>query len=329
MGTPIYTGVPMRNFLICTTMALSCFNFNVFLFKAISRKPSVEPDAPPVVVVPDAPKPPATVETKPKLSFVVPTTDMSFEAIVKQLGQWNKEAPEITELVLVGNSQTTAIPCLRIGKKTGPKVLITSAIHGDEHLCVMTTMGVIGSLLDGYMVDEETTKLLRERDIYYVPVVCPDSFMRRSRHDMGKDPNRNWTDRNCNDIPSIPSVAAMKKFFLEHKFKAAMSCHNYGKLYIYPWGFNLQPTDIEGDYRRILGKMARTSGHQPQRFDRHTSSPPYYGYEADWYHKNGAFAFVNEIGHNKEVRPGELAQAIKENLPSFKVFIDEAPMVRR
>jgi hypothetical protein len=216
---------------------------------------------------------------------------------------------------------------LRIGKKKGPKVLITSSIHGNEHLCAMTTMGVFGTMLDSYMKDDEITKLLRERDVYYVPVISPESFMQNQRHDMGRDPNRNWNGLNLKEIDSIPSIQALKDFHKKEKFKAMMSCHNFGKIYLYPWGFTTRDSVYEPDFRRILGEMSRVTGYRAEQTYRQ-SAPPYFGYEADWFHKHGAMAIVNEIGTNFVAIPDEVRHEVEVNLKAFKIWIREAPLVR-
>ena len=269
-------------------------------------------------------------ETPPHITFTVPQSDMKFQDIKAQLDKWHQEAPNITEVGVVGKTQNnTEIPYIRIGKKTGPKVLITACIHGNEHLCAMASMGAIGKLLDGYMKNDEITKLLNERDLYYMPVMCPESFMKNSRHDMGKDPNRNWTDSSCNDIQSIPSIQAVKEFHKVHQFKAMMSCHNFGKLYIYPWGYTRKPTENDADYKRVLGEMAKVTGYSPHQFRPGESAPPDYGYEADWFYKNGALAIVNEIGSSFDAHKDEIAREADVNLKAFIIWIREAPIVRK
>lgn len=266
-----------------------------------------------------APKP------RSEITFTVPIGEMSFQDICKQLNKWHEEAPDITELGVVGKTQNNNdIPYLRIGKKTGPKALITAAIHGNEHLGVMVTMGVMGNLLKDYPNNKD---LLDSRDIFYVPVVSPESYMKNTRYDMGVDPNRNFSDRNNNNIKSITSIQAMKDFFLKEKFKAAMSCHNFGRIYLFPWGYTTQQTPNHKDYLRILGKMSALSGYEYEKLYRQ-SAPPYYGYEEDWYYQNGAFSMVNEIGSRFEANREEIAREVKINQKVIELFIQEATLVR-
>jgi predicted deacylase len=319
--------------LLVVNLALIVGNVGAFFYlkdkhsRRHAERPPVVQVQPPVNPQPVQPTPPP--EVKPKISFTIPNGDMSFQAIRTQLQTWAKEAPSIVEYGTYGKSQNgTEHPYIRVGKKTGPKVLIHACIHGNEHLSAMVAMGVFGKMLDAYMVDPEVTKLFSERDIYFVPVFSVESFQRNSRHDMGKDPNRNWSDARNNDVPSIPSVQSMKDFFKANQFKAVMSCHNYGKVYLYPWGYVQQKTPHDAAYRSILGEMASVTGYKYEQLLRQ-SAPPYYGYEADWYYKNGALAFVNEIGTRFEATGPEIRTEVEKNYKAFMIFINKAPVAMR
>jgi hypothetical protein len=313
--------------LLVVNLALMVGNVGAFFYLKDKHKQHVE--RPPVVQVqpPVNPPQPPPQEVKPKISFTIPTGDMTFQSIRSQLQTWAKEAPAIVEYGTYGKSQSgTDHPYIRVGKKTGPKVLIHACIHGNEHLSAMVAMGVFGKMLDAYMVDPQVTKLLSERDIYFVPVLSVDSFQRNSRQDSGLDPNRNWSDSRNNDKQSIPSVASMKDFFKANQFKAVMSCHNHGKIYLYPWGYINQRSPHDASYRSILGEMASLTGYKAEQLLRQ-SAPPYYGYEVDWYYKNGAFAFVNEIGTRFEAYGAEIKVETEKNYKAFLIFIEKAPVV--
>lgn len=315
--------------LLVVNVALVVGNIGAFFYVKHQHSQPRHAERPPVVQV----QPPVNLpqaepqEVKPKITFTIPSGDMNLQSIRTQLQTWAKEAPAIVEYGTYGKSQNgTDHPYIRVGKKTGPKVLIHSCIHGNEHLSAMVAMGVFGKMLDAYMVDPEITQLLNERDIYFVPVMSVDSYQRNSRHDGGRDPNRNWSDSRNNDIASMPSVQSMKDFFKAHQFKAVMSCHNHGKIYLYPWGYTQQRTPHDASYREILGEMSQITGYKSAQLLRQ-SAPPYYGYEVDWYYKNGAFAFVNEIGTRFEAYGPEIKQEVDKNYKSWVVFIKKGPLV--
>lgn len=307
----------MKPYLIILNVLLLCVNafvvYDVKQRRDFKFLPPVEQQQVTPIVVP-----PVVYKT----NFVVPERDMTFDEINSQLKKWAEECKGIVEYGTYGKTQSgTEIPYLRIGNKQGPKVLIASCIHGNEHLAAMTTMGCIGTILNDW---DNWKSLLSERDLYYVPVICPDSYKKVSRHDMGIDPNRNFSDRRNEEINSIPAITSLKAFQIQNQFKAFMSCHNYGKVYLYPWGYTQKPTEIDRDYRNILGKMKSVSGYNHEQLLRQ-SAPPYYGYEVDWFHKHGAFAVVNEIGDHFQPSKNEIANEVKTNVPVLKIFIDEAP----
>jgi hypothetical protein len=310
---------------------VNCLLFGATLFtyqNKINKKPVVHQNAPRYTQIKIPVEPVKPPEQKPQITTIIPQGTLSYDQIVAQLKKWNQEAPEITEYGVYGKTQNgTDISYLRIGKKTGPKVLIMAAIHGNEKLCTMTAMGVMGKMLDNYMKDEEVTKLIRERDIYYVPVVSPEGYKNNSRHDMGKDPNRNFNGPNLEEKDSIASIKALKEFHLKEKFNAMMSNHNMGKIYFYGWGYTHKPTEQDAAYKEILGKMSKASGYNYKQILR-DSAPPYYGYEIDWFHQHGAMAVVNEIGTRFEANQSEVNREVELNYKAFLIWIKEAPVIR-
>lgn len=268
------------------------------------------------------------IEVKPNISTGIPTEELSFEQVNATLDKWHVEAPDITEIGIVGvDHKNQPIKYIRIGKKTGPKVLITAAIHGNEKLCVMTTMGIFNNILKNYMVDENVTKILQTRDVYYIPIVCPEGFIKNSRHVMGIDPNRNFNDPNLKDKNSIPEIRALKSFYDIHQFKAVMSCHNFGRVYFYPWGYTNKKTPFDSQYKTLLEKMKQASRYNYVQLHKQ-SAPPYYGYEVDYFFYKGSFSIVNEIGMNFRAEKTEIVREVEDNYPSFLIFIEEAPLIR-
>lgn len=275
-----------------------------------------------------APIPEVIRDKKPEIAVQNPTRELSLEEIYAVLDQWNKEAPEITNVGIVGKThENRDIKYIRIGKQNGPKVLIMATIHGNEKLCTMTALSIMNNILKGYLADDQITELLRTRDIYYIPVVSPEGYINNSRHIHGVDPNRNFNGPRMSEKQSIASIQALKKFAEEQKFDAVMSCHDFGRIYFYPWGYTNNKTGLDADYRRVLGEMASVSKYRYVQLYRNTAAP-FYGYEVDYFHDKGAFAIVNEIGRGFTARPEEIIQEVQDNQKAFLIFIEKAPLVR-
>ena len=102
---------------------------------------------------------------------------LNYQMTVAQLKKWNSEAPDLTEVGTYGkSSRGTDIYYIRINNKEQwgmdkPCVMITACIHGNEPLSSSVVMGYIGTILDKYGDDPEITKLVNERDMYFVPVL--------------------------------------------------------------------------------------------------------------------------------------------------------------
>lgn len=84
---------------------------------------------------------------------------------------------------------------------------------------------------------------------------------------------------------------------------------------------------MDEKYRGLLSRMTESSGYRYIQLHGR-SSPPYYGYEVDWFHENGAFAVVNEIGTSFRAMRSEILTEANTNYEPFLLFIREAPLNR-
>lgn len=153
-----------------------------------------------------------------------------------------------------------------------PEVLYTGLHHAREPEGMMAVIYFMYYLLENYGTDPEVTYLVNERQMYFVPVVNPDGYVRNQTTNpngggnwrknrrlnaggsYGVDLNRNygymWGYDNIgsSNNPSSdtyrgtaafsePEIQAMRDFCLGHAFKLALNFHSYGNLLIYPWGY--------------------------------------------------------------------------------------------
>lgn len=253
---------------------------------------------------------------------------LSYNGVINQMKLWNQEAPEITELGIYGRStKGNDIYYLRIGNKTGPKVMITACIHGNEKIANAVVMGIIGKMLTDYGHDETVTKLIKSRDVYWVPIVSPDSFIADSRYVDGIDPNRNFPYPGKPDVNSIPPIKSIRDFFIKHKFKAVISTHAFGRVYIYPFGYTNQACPDHQNYRYICGRMAEFARYRSDQIRNVGTALPYHGFEADWFYANCAFAMVAEVGEQFKPPDSDIQPEITRNYKAYMLFIEEAPVV--
>lgn len=309
--------------------------------------PTPQPQPKGELVQPVQPVPIPTPKQLPSSYNISPTIPsyLNYEGVKKQLDDWHRQAPEITEVGSYGKSSAgrdiyyfnvtapTPIGFERTDIKVNnghskPRVLITACIHGDEHIANATVMGIVGNYLQGYGRDEKITKLIRERDVYFVPVVSPDSFVGVSRHVDGVDPNRNFPYPGNVNVRSVPPVDALRRFHLEKKFDAAMSGHAFGRVIIYPFGHTKSPSPDDAKFKEIAGKMGQLTGYRPTSISGIQTAPPYHGFEADWFYYNGCFAMVTEFGQTKRPPASDIAPEVQKTFRAFVLFIEEAPLVK-
>lgn len=285
---------------------------------------------PPFIPLPTPPKPTLPPEPrKAQISVKIPGY-LPYSQLVTQMNVWKKEAPDFVDVGTYGqSSQGIDIYYIRVTNKLSvqPKkrVLITACIHGNEPLANSVVVGYIGTLLASYD-NPQVKKILDTRDLYFVPVFSPDSFP-HSRHVDGVDPNRNFPGPRNPDRRSVPPVAAVQKFFLQHHFSAVISGHTSGRVLLTPYGDKYDLCPNENDYKRITGQMAFMSGYQVERACQMYSSP-IYGTEVDWYYRQGAFAIVMEFGTNQRIPSMKDTQIeFDRTYRAFLYFLEEAPNV--
>ncbi len=157
-----------------------------------------------------------------------------------------------------------------------PEVLYTSIHHAREPESLSQLIFFMYYLLENYGSDPEVTHLVDETEMYFIPMINPDGYVRNHttnpnggglwRKNMrdngngttGVDLNRNygfsWGLDNTGSSPmsssetyrgtaafSEPETQAVKWLCEQHNFKIALNYHSFGNYLIYPWGFQQSP----------------------------------------------------------------------------------------
>lgn len=154
------------------------------------------------------------------------------------------------------------------------EVLYTGVHHAREPESMALLMYFMWYLLENYGTDPTVTNLVNTRELYFVPIVNPDGYVKNEtdapngggmwRKNMretcgdnfndGVDLNRNyayeWAHDDSGSSPfgcdetyrgtaafSEPETQAMRTFADAHQFVTAFNYHTYGNLELYPWGF--------------------------------------------------------------------------------------------
>lgn len=183
-----------------------------------------------------------------------------------------------------------------------PEALFTGVHHAREVITVTQSIYFMQYLLENYGTDPAITYLLQNRELYFIPIVNSDGYFynettdplgggmwRKNRRDNGDgtfgiDLNRNYgfqwgfddlgsepftnSERYRGTAPfSEPETQVMRAFCASRQFKTALNTHSYGRLLLYPWGYELNPCPDEALFNLRGGLMTQfnfyTYGQSP------------------------------------------------------------------
>ena len=267
----------------------------------------------------------------PNISVKTPEF-LSYNQTVSQLKKWHEEAPDLTEIGTYGLSAAGKdlyyIKLTNTYKKEKkPAILVHSCIHGNEVHAASNMMAYFGNMLSQYGSNPEITDILDNKEIYFIPVISPDSYP-NYRMNEKVDPNRDFPTPQNPEHQSSKIIMALREFFWKIKPKSVLSAHTFGRLYMIPYGDSYEKCPHQEDYQRIVGKMAELSNYKMI----HTSklySKPISGTEVDWYYRNGAFAMVAEFGtHQKKPTTKEIQSEYERTKSAITLFLKESTDVK-
>lgn len=249
---------------------------------------------------------------------------LNFNDTCNQLKSWSNKYPNLVSVFSYGKSKDNLdLVLLRINQKDNKNkrvILITSSIHANEPLSTTMTMGYIGYFLY-HQKDERIKNILESRDLYFIPIVCPDNYP-NTRHQSGLDPNRNFDSKD-----PIPEIFNLKKLFLQIKPAAAISGHTYGREFLMPYGNSNKLCSDDAKYHAVLDKMVNMSQYKLIRACE-MYGRPIYGSELDYYYSRHSFAIVCEYGtHQHRPSWSDIEYEFKRIFPAILYFIEKAPIL--
>ena len=216
---------------------------------------------------------------------------------------------------------------------TRPAVLHLSAQHAREWISVEVNRRLLRAYVDGYGTDPEITQLLATTELWFVVVANPDGYQRTFDDDRlwrknnrdndgngqlnvvdGVDLNRNFPDHFAYDTEgasprpesatyhgpsagSEPETQAVMDLLAGVRFAFAVNYHSYGKLLLYPFGWqDHTPSADEPIYTALAGTPTNPAvpGYRPM-----PSTELYVtnGETMSWTHAvHGTLAFTPELG---------------------------------
>lgn len=269
----------------------------------------------------ESPPPPPARPEKYEVS-AMPQEYLNYTQVQALLEKWNKECPEITELGEYGKTVSgTPLKYLRVGTPGQPKVLIHACIHGNERLAAAATLWMMQKMLNDFGRDPNITWLVQNREVYWVPVLSPDTYLKQ-RFVEGVDPNRDYPYPGRKDHKAASPIQAIMDFHMKHHFTGVISGHTTGNVYFWP---AIAPAADQTLHKQLAGEMSKLSGYNNSRI---SGGPA--GFEIDWYYWKGAVAILTEFGSGSHEQP---TSSIKphgdKNYPAYMHFIKQSPDLQK
>lgn len=250
----------------------------------------------------------------------------TFDSVGSELRQIADKYPDLVTLDKYGESmEGRPLHVLRLLTKSGlakkKQVAITSATHGNEISTVEVVFGILNHIIQNRESDTRIKNILDNYELYFLPVINPDGYVRKERFANGIDPNRDYPwpqkpDRNPN--PCIKNVMA---FFASHEIKGSIDYHSSGGMIMYPWAYTTKAVEANDKkfFHDLTGKMAKLNGYVYGPIATTIYIAP--GSSADYYYwKFGTKSLGIEL--SREGSSSLIPSLVKENLNSTLTFIE-------
>lgn len=206
-----------------------------------------------------------------------------------------------------------------------PKLMITSATHGDELITVEVQLRLVQEMLEGAKTNPRLKRMIDDHVLYFIPVVNPDGFTRRSRYASGRvDPNRDypWPDRP-NRVSKVTFIQHLRNFYHKHDFRGSMDIHASGKMVMFPWAYTRDNIN-DADYNmmdKLTEEMAKLNNYKHGPISKVIYVAK--GSSADYYYwQNGGVALAIELTTTKVPRASRIPQVVDEAREMTWKFIE-------
>jgi DNA-directed RNA polymerase subunit H (RpoH/RPB5) len=257
--------------------------------------------------------------TETKCVSKSPKVFKTYDEVVAQLNIWHQQLPAITEIGAYGKTSLgTLCNYLRVGTVGKPKVLIQAGLEGDEEFAILANMKFMEKFLCRIDTDDDVNWLVKNRDIYFIPVLSPDTFLKS--HDIeGFETIRSFPYPAKPNNQSPSPVKLIIDLANELKFKAVLSSHTYGEKFVQPQICNGQDGD---KIEHLLLKLSGMNGFKTERAD----NPQGTGSDVDWFYSIGACSVNMLWSKNSKqfVSFSDLEPSVDRNFAAVCAFMKEA-----
>ena len=243
----------------------------------------------------------------------------SFDEIEQVLQKFVTDYPAIASLEEYGQSANgRSLYALKISdnvaeNETEPELMLTASTHGDELITVEVLVRLVEKMLVGYGTNDRFTDMVDNVELFIIPVVNPDGFVRQSRYANGADPNRAypWPERPSRS--PVACVANVMSFFHNNDIAGGLDFHASGQMVMYPWAWTYDPVDSADElvFRNLGTAMAEENGYAMGQISRIIYVAK--GSSADYYYwKTGALTYGIELATSKVPPSSRIPNVVDE-----------------
>ncbi|XP_049637372.1 carboxypeptidase A4-like [Suncus etruscus] len=203
-----------------------------------------------------------------------------------------EEFPDLASREKIGHSfENRSMYVLKFstgGNGRRPAVWLNAGIHSREWVSQATAIWTARKIVSDYDKDPVITSILKEMDIFLLPVANPDGYVyTQNRNRMwrktrslnpgsscvGVDPNRNWnasfagkgaSDNPCSEIYHGPhahsevEVKSVVDLIQKHgNFKSFIDLHSYSQLLMYPYGYTSKKASDAAELDKVAKRAAK------------------------------------------------------------------------
>jgi hypothetical protein len=249
----------------------------------------------------------------------------SFDEVLLWMKNIEETNPTIAKIVNYGTSTAgKPLQALRIGTATAKStLLLTAATHGDELITTEVLMDLANKFVLGNGSDSRITRILETVEIYFVPVVNPDGFVKVQRYDSGRDPNRSYPYPEKEKQVPTASIDGLIKLFHSKPFHGTLDFHAFGEMVMYPWAYTKSPIleEDKNKLHRITQSMAETNDYAYGPISEVIYIAP--GSSADYYYwRTRSMSIAVEIGRSKVPNPNNFPMIFESQTESTLRFIE-------
>lgn len=253
----------------------------------------------------------------------------SFDEVQAWMKSLAETYPALVTIVNYGKSQESRpLSALRLTQESKenqkkPALMITAATHGDELITVEVLMNLVNQILANKDSNPRFATMLKEHELFFIPVVNPDGFANTDRYDGFSDPNRSYPYPDNQNQKPTASIAGLIQFFETHDIAGSIDFHAYGEMIMYPWAYTYKP--IEKDAGQYFHKLTEDMASTNHYAYGPISEVIYIarGSSCDYYFwKKNTVSLAIEMGQDKIPDPSEFSTYFEAQAEATWRFIE-------